>query len=119
MTNASNIVKQKKSQDETGAKAVTIIEVVNYVEVLVISISDTGVDTLDIGNLQNYWRQQPGSPIYGTDLNLSQLKKNLPTAKRELLPKRHEFALQFILKQNSELWMQWWKDCVTTNRNIY
>lgn len=82
-------------------------------------VSDSGFDTLDIGNLQDSWRQQPGSPIYCTDLSLSQLKRNFPTAKRELLPERRELALQFILKQNPELWMQWCKECVTNNRNIF
>ncbi len=82
-------------------------------------VSDSGFDTLDIGNLQDSWRQQPGSPIYCTDLNLTQLKRNFPTAKRELLPGRRELALQFILKQNPEQWMQWWKDCVTNNRSVF
>lgn len=46
MTNASNIVKQKKSQDETGAKAVSIIEVVNNVDVLLVSISRVEIPNL-------------------------------------------------------------------------
>ena len=98
MTNAAKIIKLKKLQVETGAKAVSLNEVVNNDEVLVVSIPDTGVDTLDIGNLHDSWRQQPGSPIYCTNLNLSELKKNLPTAKRELLAERRELALQLILK---------------------
>lgn len=47
MTNASNVVKLNKLQVETGAKAVSLIEVVNSVEVLVVSIPDASVDTLD------------------------------------------------------------------------
>jgi predicted dinucleotide-binding enzyme len=220
MTNASDIEKLKKLADETGAKAVTLTEVANDIEVLVISIplieisklsksigsiitantiiidttnyypirdgrideiengmpesvwvsnqlswpvikvynsilagslvqaglpegsasrialpvsgdnqhaktlvatlvNDSGFDALDIGKLQDSWRQQPGSPVYCTDLNLSQLKKNFPTAKKGLLSGRRELALQFILKQNPELWLDWWKDCVTNNRNVY
>ena len=45
MTNALNIVKLNKLQVETGAKAVSLIEVVNSVEVLMVSIPDTGVGT--------------------------------------------------------------------------
>lgn len=82
-------------------------------------VNDSGFDALDIGNLQDSWRQQPGSPVYCTDLNLSQLKKNIPTAKRELLPARRELALQFILKQDPARWMDWLQDCVTNNRKIY
>jgi predicted dinucleotide-binding enzyme len=220
MTNAGNTGKLKKLEDETGAKAVSLAEVVNDIEVLVVSIplvevpklskslgqsiaantviidttnyypirdgrvdeiengmpesvwvsnqlsqpvvkaynsilagsliqaglpanaasrialpvsgdnqeakrlvaslvNDSGFDALDIGNLQDSWRQQPGSPVYCTDLNLAQLKRNFPTAKRELLPGRRERALQFILKQNAELWLDWWKDCVINNRSVY
>ena len=82
-------------------------------------VNDSGFDALDIGNLQESWRQQPGSPIYCTDLNLPQLKKNSTKANRELLAERRELSLQFILKQNPEQWMDWWKDCVINNRSIY
>ncbi|WP_373274989.1 NADPH-dependent F420 reductase [Parapedobacter tibetensis] len=82
-------------------------------------VNDSGFDALDIGNLQESWRQQPGSPIYCTDLNLPQLKENITKAKGELLAERRELALQFILKQNPEQWMDWWKDCIINNRNIY
>src|SRR5215218_2358258 len=58
-------------------------------------INDSGFDSLDIGNLQDSWRQQPGSPAYCTDLTLTQLKKNLTKAKKELLPERREIALKF------------------------
>jgi predicted dinucleotide-binding enzyme len=82
-------------------------------------VNDSGFDALDIGNLQDSWRQQPGSPVYCTDLNLSQLKNNLLTVKRELLPAKRELALQFILKQKPERWLDWWKECVANNRIVF
>ena len=82
-------------------------------------VNDSGFDSLDIGILQDSWRQQPGSPVYCTDLNLSDLKRNFPTAKRESLPGRRELALQFILKQKPERWLDWTKDCVINNRKVY
>lgn len=82
-------------------------------------VNDSGFDALDIGGLQESWRQQPGSPIYCTDLNLSQLKKNVEKAKRGLLAERRELSLEFILKQKPEHWMDWWKDCVLNNRGIF
>jgi hypothetical protein len=88
-------------------------------EIVALLVNDSGFDALDIGNLNESWKQQPGSPMYCTNLNVSQLKKNLPAAKRELLSQRRELALQFILKQNPELWMEWRTDCVTNNRNVY
>lgn len=82
-------------------------------------VNDSGFDALDIGNLHDSWRQQPGSPIYCTDLNLAQLKKNIANAKRELLPERRELSLQFILRQNHSQWKEWWKDCVLNSQNIF
>jgi len=78
-------------------------------------INDSGFNSLDIGNLQDSWRQQPGSPAYCTDLTLTQLKKNIAKAKKELLPERRDIALRFILEQNQKPWI----DTVNNNRIIY
>src|SRR5215213_1063471 len=77
-------------------------------------INDSGFDSLDIGSLEDSWRQQPGSPAYCTDLTLAQLKKNITKAKKEVLAERREIALKFILKQN-----QHWMDTVKNNRVVY
>jgi 8-hydroxy-5-deazaflavin:NADPH oxidoreductase len=45
-------------------------------------INDSGFDSLDVGNLQDSWKQQPGSPAYCPDLTLTQLKKNITKAKK-------------------------------------
>lgn len=82
-------------------------------------INDSGFDTLDTGNLDDSWRQQPGSPVYCTDLPLHQLKQNITQANRALLPARRELALQFILKQNPLLWREWSNDCVANNRIVF
>ena len=82
-------------------------------------VNDSGFDALDIGNLQDSWRQQPGSPVYCTDLNLGQLKKNLTNGKRESFPGKRDLALQFILKQDPKRWLNWWKECVANNRKIF
>ncbi len=82
-------------------------------------INDSGFDTLDAGNLEESWLQQPGSPVYCTDLNLAQLKKNIFRANREVLPERRELSVQFIINQDPQQWMVWWKNCVTNNRSIF
>ena len=82
-------------------------------------IDDSGFDCLDYGTLQDSWRQQPGSPVYCTDLNLAQLKKSIVKARRELLPQRRELGLRFIMKHDPALWMDWWKDFAKHNRIIY
>jgi len=88
-------------------------------QVVATLVNDSGFDSLDIGNLSDSWRQQPGNPIYCTDLSLSQLKCNIDKAQKHSLPEKRELALQFILKQNPALWLDWWKDCVTNNRIVY
>jgi predicted dinucleotide-binding enzyme len=80
-----------------------------------ILIDDSGFDCLDYGSLQDSWRQQPGSPVYCTDLTLSQLKKSIVKANKELLPERRELGLKYILNHDPELW----KDNVNHNRKIY
>jgi predicted dinucleotide-binding enzyme len=82
-------------------------------------VNDSGFDSLDAGNIEESWRQQPGSPIYCTDLNLVQLKKNIFNADREKLPVKRELSLQFIMQQDPEQWKVWWKKCRANNRTIF
>ena len=80
-----------------------------------ILIDNSGFDSLDYGSLQDSWKQQPGSPVYCTDLTLTQLKKSIEKARKELLPERRELGLKFILTHDPGLWM----DNVKHNRIIY
>jgi hypothetical protein len=82
-------------------------------------VDDSGFDSLDYGMLQDSWRQQPGSPVYCTDLNLAELKKSIAKARKELLPGRRDLGLTFIMKHDPALWMHWWKDFAKHNRIIY
>ncbi len=84
-------------------------------EVVSILINDSGFDSLDYGSLEDSWRQQPGSPVYCTDLSLAQLKKSVAKARKELLPERREIGLKYILKHDPTLWM----DNVKYNRENY
>jgi 8-hydroxy-5-deazaflavin:NADPH oxidoreductase len=79
-----------------------------------ILVNDSGFDSLDSGSLQDSWKQQPGSPVYCTDLTLNQLKKSIAKAKKELLPERRELGLAYIMKHGEQ-----WRDCVIYNRKIY
>ena len=82
-------------------------------------VDDSGFNSLDSGTLQDSWRQQPGSPVYCTDLTLVQLKKSTAKARRELLPERRELGLTFIMKHDPALWMYWWNDFAKHFRIIY
>jgi len=78
-------------------------------------VNDSGFDSLDCGSLQDSWRQQPGSPVYCTDLTLGQLKRSIGKARKELLPERRELGLKYILTHDPERW----RDNVEYNRKIY
>ena len=80
-----------------------------------ILVDDSGFDSFDYGSLQDSWRQQPGSPVYCTDLTLTQLKKSIEKTRKELLPQRRELGLKYILNHDREQWM----DNVKYNRIIY
>jgi hypothetical protein len=46
-------------------------------------VDELGFDVVDAGGLDDSWRQQPGTPVYGTDLDAGGVKKALETAKQE------------------------------------
>jgi len=96
------------SGDDKNAKALVSI-----------LVEASGFDLLDAGSLMDSWRQQPGSPVYCTDLTFAQGKKSLEKAKKEILPERRQLGLAFILQHDPALWMDWWPACVKHNRVIY
>ena len=78
-------------------------------------VDNSGFDSFDYGSLEDSWMQQPGSPVYCTDLTLSQLKKSITKVKKEKLPERRELGLNYILKHDPSQWI----DNVKYNREIY
>jgi hypothetical protein len=54
------------SGDDTKAK-----------EVVFMLVEALGFDPFDVGTIAQSWKQQPGSPIYCRDINLSALKKRV------------------------------------------
>jgi predicted dinucleotide-binding enzyme len=46
-------------------------------------IDDLGFDAVDAGSLDESWRQQPGTPVYGADLDATGAKRALADAPRE------------------------------------
>jgi 8-hydroxy-5-deazaflavin:NADPH oxidoreductase len=58
--------------DDPGAKE-TVMRLVDQL----------GFDPVDAGGIDDSWRQQPGTPVYGTDLDAAGVRKALAEAKPE------------------------------------
>jgi len=61
------------------------------------SINDIGFDVYDAGELEDSWRQQPGSPVYCTDFTINELPNALNRARKQVLPKRRDEEVQRLM----------------------
>jgi 8-hydroxy-5-deazaflavin:NADPH oxidoreductase len=52
-------------------------------DVVIRLLDQLGFDGVDAGRLDDSWRQQPGTPVYGTDLDAAGVRKALAEAKPE------------------------------------
>jgi predicted dinucleotide-binding enzyme len=52
-------------------------------EVVIRLLDQLGFDGIDAGGLDDSWRQQPGTPVYATDLDAEGVRRGLKEAKRE------------------------------------
>lgn len=57
-------------------------------------VEATGFTAHDAGTLAESWRQQPGTPCYGTDLSIDALPAALERADRENAPIRRDLVVQ-------------------------
>lgn len=71
-------------------------------EVAMALVQDTGFDAFDAGPLSGSWRQQPGSPVYITDLSYEELGPALSSAERERLPRRRDISAQVFAERVGE-----------------
>ena len=55
-------------------------------DVLIRLLDELGFDGVDAGGLDESWRQQPGTPVYGADLDAEGVRRGLAQAKSERLP---------------------------------
>ena len=59
-------------------------------------LDDIGFDFFDVGTLADSWKQQPGAPIYATNLKHSENKNWVNRATKSSLPARRENFLKLI-----------------------
>ena len=52
-------------------------------EVVTRLLDELGFDAVDGGGLDESWRQQPGTPVYGTDFDVPGVRRGLAEAKQE------------------------------------
>jgi 8-hydroxy-5-deazaflavin:NADPH oxidoreductase len=52
-------------------------------DVVIRLLDQLGFDGVDAGSLDESWRQQPGTPVYGTDLDVAGVRNALAEAKPE------------------------------------
>jgi predicted dinucleotide-binding enzyme len=52
-------------------------------EVVTRLLDELGFDAVDGGGLDESWRQQPGTPVYGTDFDVAGVRRGLQQARRE------------------------------------
>lgn len=57
-------------------------------------VDAAGFDPVIAGDLESSWRQQPGSPVYCTDLSEADLQRLLPLAVRTQLPDLRDAAIR-------------------------
>ena len=55
-------------------------------DVVIRLLDGLGFDGVDAGSLDESWRQQPATPVYGTDLDAEGVRKALAAAKQERSP---------------------------------
>ncbi|WP_241235986.1 MULTISPECIES: NAD(P)-binding domain-containing protein [Xanthomonas] len=65
-------------------------------------VEDTGFDGFYAGCLADSWRQQPGSPVYITDLTFDEMGPALASAERDRLPKRRDLSAQVFAERVGE-----------------
>jgi 8-hydroxy-5-deazaflavin:NADPH oxidoreductase len=55
-------------------------------------VDELGFDAVDAGGIDESWRQQPGTPSYGKDLDAPRLKEALAAAARNRIPEYRQAA---------------------------
>lgn len=83
-------------------------------------VEETGFDAVDAGDLAGSWRQQPGAPVYCTDLTAEQVPAALASAVANRSPRRRDLAMTVIAELTSDPTADLGEDfLVRVNRLLY
>lgn len=68
----------------------------DYLKTVMKLVSDSGFEPFNAGCLKDSWRQQPGAPVYCTDLVYAAMADALAAAERVRLPVRRDIAVSAV-----------------------
>jgi 8-hydroxy-5-deazaflavin:NADPH oxidoreductase len=89
---AKHLLERGRPKGEAGRIALPVAgDDVKAKAVVMGLLDELGFDSVDTGTLDQSWRQQPGSPVYGTDLDAGGVRRALTEARKERPP---EFRAQ-------------------------
>jgi predicted dinucleotide-binding enzyme len=81
---AKHLLERGKSRGEQGRIALPVSGDDERAKDVVIKLLDEmGFDGVDAGGLDDSWKQQPGTPVYGTDLDAAGVRRALEKASPE------------------------------------
>jgi predicted dinucleotide-binding enzyme len=81
---AKHLLERGKPKGATGRIALPVAgDDRRGTEVVIRLLDQLGFDGIDAGGLDDSWRQQPGTPVYATDLDAEGVRRGLKEAKRE------------------------------------
>jgi predicted dinucleotide-binding enzyme len=81
---AQHLLERGRAADQAGRIALPVAGDDAAAKATVIRLIDElGFDGVDAGTLDESWRQQPGTPCYGADLDEEALRRALASTRRE------------------------------------
>lgn len=81
---ARHLMENGRPAGEEGRIALPVAgDDANAKQVVMKLIDELGFDSVDAGELDESWKQQPGTPVYATDLDVKGVKRALSEASRE------------------------------------
>ncbi|PRY55498.1 hypothetical protein B0I27_101470 [Arcticibacter pallidicorallinus] len=99
---SDSLVKNDKPAGSSGRIAIPVASDREVDKTIAMQlIDDTGFEAYYTGSLADSWRQQPGAPIYCTDLTIDEMATLINTAEKERLPARRDIAVSAIMERMS------------------
>ncbi len=84
---AQHLMENGRPKGSTGRIALPVSGDDAHAKQIVLSlVEELGFDGVDAGSLGESWRQQPGTPVYTTDLDAEGVRRALAQASRERRP---------------------------------